>query len=149
MMLQESIEKFKTLAPLLLPELLGDAKCDDADIENDMAVLNYTLSGRFELEDVMDKFEDQMELTILYHFVPSILTDYGHQCCAYSDTQFGHMFKIHACTTASGMVENLAVTLYDSMDTMCTDLMEDLDRHEKRGKFLHKVPKESLLVEFC
>ena len=36
-----------------------------------------------------------------------------------------------------------------SLDAMCTDLMEDLDRHENRGKFVHKVPKEDLLVEFC
>ncbi len=148
-MLQESIEKFKMFAPLLLPELLGDAIADDAEVEEDIAVLNYTLSHKFDLEDVMDKLEDQMELTILYHFVPSNSTDFGHQCCAYSDTQFGHMYKIHASTAASGKVENITVTLYDSMDIMCTDLMEDLERHENRGRFVHKVPKEHLLVEFC
>ena len=97
----------------------------------------------------MDRFEDQMELTIFYHFIPSAQTDFGHQCCAYSDTQFGHMYKIHASTNASGMVDSLTVTLYDSLDAMCTDLMEDLDRHENRGRFIHKVPKEDLLVEFC
>ena len=88
-------------------------------------------------------------VSIADHFIPSAHTDFGHQCCAYSDTQFGHMFKIHASTSASGKVETLTVTVYDSLDAMCTDLMEDLDRHENRGKFVHKVPKEDLLVEFC
>jgi hypothetical protein len=148
-MIQESIENFKMLAPVLLPELFDKASIAETDIDDETATISYTLSHQFELEDVMDRFEDQMELTILYHFIPSLQTNFGHQCCAYSDTQFGHMYKIHASTNASGMVESLTVTLYDSLDAMCTDLMEDLDRHENHGKFIHKLPKEDLLVEFC
>ena len=148
-MIQEAIEQFKTFAPAILPELFDNASVAETDIEEETATISYTLSRQYELEDVMDRFEDQMELTIFYHFVPSAQTDFGHQCCAYSDTQFGHMYKIHASTNASGMVDSLTVTLYDSLDAMCTDLMEDLDRHENRGRFIHKVPKEDLLVEFC
>ena len=148
-MIQEEIEQFKMLAPAILPELFDSVSIAETDIEEESATISYALSHQYDLEDVMDKFEDQMELTILYHFVPSAHTDFGHQCCAYSDTQFGHMFKIHASTNASGKVETLTVTVYDSLDAMCTDLMEDLDRHENRGKFVHKVPKEDLLVEFC
>ena len=148
-MIQEAIEQFKTFAPAILPELFDNASVAETDIEEETATISYTLSRQYELEDVMDRFEDQMELTIFYHFIPSAQTDFGHQCCAYSDTQFGHMYKIHASTNASGMVDGLTVTLYDSLDAMCTDLMEDLDRHENRGRFIHKVPKEDLLVEFC
>ena len=148
-MIQEAIEQFMTFAPAILPELFDNASVAETDIEEETATISYTLSRQYELEDVMDRFEDQMELTIFYHFIPSAQTDFGHQCCAYSDTQFGHMYKIHASTNASGMVDSLTVTLYDSLDAMCTDLMEDLDRHENRGRFIHKVPKEDLLVEFC
>lgn len=149
MIMQESIENFKTFMPLLLPELFGAAKAGEADINDEVAVINFTLARPCELEDVMNMFDDQMELTILYHIVPSEHTDFGHQCCAYSDITFGHMFKIHACTSASGKVETLTVTLFTSMDVMCTDLMDDLDRHENRGNFKYKIPKENLLVEFC
>lgn len=148
-MIQDSIENFKSLAPVFLPELFDQAHIDDIDIDEETAKISYTLQNKTDLEDVMDMFEDQMELTILYHFIPSLFTDFGHQCCAYSDPQFGHMFKIHACTNGSGLVENLTVTLYDSLDSMCTDLIEDLELHENRGKFIHMVPKEDLLVEFC
>ena len=88
-MIQEEIEQFKMLAPAILPELFDSVSIAETDIDEESATISY-------LEDVMDKFEDQMELTILYHFIPSAHTDFGHQCCAYSDTQFGHMFKIHA-----------------------------------------------------
>ena len=140
-MIQEEIEQFKMLAPAILPELFDSVSIAETDIDEESATISYALSHQYDLEDVMDKFEDQMELTILYHFIPSAHTDFGHQCCAYSE--------IHASTNASGKVETLTVTVYDSLDAMCTDLMEDLDRHENRGKFVHKVPKEDLLVEFC
>lgn len=149
MMLQEAVETFKTLAPLLLPELFAKAKSGETDIDDEMAAISYVLEKPYDMEDVMNMFEDQMELTILYHFIPSQHTDFGHQCCAYSNANFGHMFKIHATTAPSGMVETLTVTVYGSMETMCTDLIEDLDRHEGRGMFRHKLPKEVILVEFC
>lgn len=148
-MLLDTIEKFKALAPLILPDLFANVKTQKTDVGDETATIVYVLSHSFDMEDVMDKFEDQMELTILYHFVPSLYTDFGHQCCAYSDTQFGHMFKIHAVTNGAGMVDCLTVTLYNSMDVMCTDLLDDLERHEGKGVFLHKMSKENLLVEFC
>ena len=93
-MIQEEIEQFKMLAPAILPELFDSVSIAETDIDEESATISYALSHQYDLEDVMDKFEDQMELTILYHFIPSAHTDFGHQCCAYSDTQFGHMFKM-------------------------------------------------------
>ena len=90
-MIQEEIEQFKMLAPAILPELFDSVSIAETDIDEESATISYTLSHQYDLEDVMDKFEDQMELTILYHFVPSSQTDFGHQCCAYSDTQFGQI----------------------------------------------------------
>lgn len=148
-MLQEAIELFRKQAPSILPELFGGAKASEAEIEEDMATISYQLPRKHGMEDVMDMLEDQMELTMLYHFIPSQHTDFGHQCCAYSNILFGSMFKIHATTDSDGEVDSLTVTLYSSMEAMCTDLLEDLGRHEGRGTFRHKQPKESILVEFC
>lgn len=149
MLLQESIENFQRIAPLILPDLLGEAKMGEADLLDEYAIVPYTLTKQFKLDDVMDMLEDQMELTILYHYIPSVHTCFGHQCCAYSDCQFGHMFKVHATTNVSGMIEALVVTVYTSMEVMCMDLLNDLELHEKSGKFLHKRDKSQILVEFC
>ena len=148
-MLQESVELFRKQAPSILPELFGGAKASDAEIEEDMATISYQLPRKYDMEDVLDMLDDQMELTILYHFIPSRDTEFGHQCCAYSNVLFGSMFKIHASTDADGEIDSLTVTLYSSMETMCTDLLEDVGRHEGRGTFRHKLPKETILVEFC
>lgn len=148
MLLQKEVEDFLRISPLILPELLGDAKIGKTDYDDEMAVIPVTLKAKFDLEEVMDFLEDQMELTILYHFVPSTHTTYGHQCCAYSDVRFGHMYKIHAVTNESGLVESLTVTVFSSLEVMATNLMGDIESHEKRGKFLHKRTKQQLLVEF-
>ena len=148
-MLQEAIELFRKQAPSILPELFGGAKANEAEFEEDMATISYQLPRKHDMEDVMDMLEDQMELTMLYHFIPSQHTDFGHQCCAYSNILFGSMFKIHGSTDADGEIDSLTVTLYSSMEAMCTDLLEDVGRHEGRGTFRHKLPKEAILVEFC
>ena len=109
-MLQQEVEKFKEIAPLILPELLGNAEMGENDLVGDTGLIPYTLSGEYELEEVMDMLEDQMELTILYHFMPSKQTDFGHQCCAYSDPTFGHMFKIHVVTNGAGKVNAMTWT---------------------------------------
>ena len=137
------------MAPILLPDLFTDAKIGEADMDDETATIPCQLLKSHDMEDVMNIFEDQMELTILYHFVPSLQTNFGHQCCAYSNVNFGDMYKIHASTNASGLVDTLTVTMYSSMETMCTDLLEDLDRHEGRGMFKYRIPKETILVEFC
>ena len=148
-MLQQEVERFKEIAPLILPELLGNAQMGENDLVGDTGLIPYTLNGEYDLEEVMDMLEDQMELTILYHFVPSTNTDFGHQCCAYSDPNFGHMFKIHVVTNGAGKVDGMTVTVFDSLEVMCTNLMEDIDGHAGRGRFLYKRTKQQLLAEFC
>ena len=130
-MLQQEVEKFKEIAPLILPELLGNAEMGENDLVGDTGLIPYTLSGE------------------LYHFMPSKQTDFGHQCCAYSDPTFGHMFKIHVVTNGAGKVNAMTVTVFDSLEVMCTNLMEDMDCHEGQGRFLYKRSKQQLLAEFC
>ena len=61
-----------------------------------------------------------------------------------------HMYKIHVTTNPSGLVDSLVATVYDSLEVMCSDLLDDLDRHEKqRGRFLDKRERADILVEFC
>ena len=148
--LQEAVDKFRVLAPMLLPELMMDSKFGEVDYMDESCVVQITLAREFDIEDVMDMFEDQMELTILYNYMPSVHTSFGHQCCAYSDSKFGHMYKIHVTTNPSGLVDSLVATVYDSLEVMCSDLLDDLDRHEKqRGRFLDRRERADILVEFC
>lgn len=76
-MTNTAIENFRSLAPLLLPELIDLNRLDAIDDYDDYALMTFTLAESMSIEDVMDSLEDQMELTILYHMVTSDVTDAG------------------------------------------------------------------------
>lgn len=149
MLLHESVELFQAIIPLLLPDLFDEANVSSVKIYEETAVMQYSFKNTFELEDVMNAFEDQMELNILYHFYLSESVSFGHQCCAYADERFGHMVKINVSTNVNGLVEGATITVYDSLEVMVTDLLDDLHRHQKFGHFAYRQAEEELLVEFC
>ena len=52
---------------------------------DDYVLLTFQLNTPFTIEEVMDMLEDEMEMIILYHHIPSHQTEFGHSCCAYSN----------------------------------------------------------------
>ena len=68
-MTPESILAFKTLAPLLLPELIDLNHLESIDDYDDYALLAFNLAKPTPIESILDQFEDQMELSVLYHVI--------------------------------------------------------------------------------
>ena len=64
----------------------------------------------------MDILEDDMELIMLYHHIPSQHTKFGQASCAYSNPSFGQMFKVNVMTDGNEMVNAVKVTIYDSLE---------------------------------
>ena len=123
-MLEQFCDDFLAVVPLQLPELLDKRKM------------------------VMDMLEDEMEMIILYHHIPSRHTEFGHSCCAYSNPSFGRMFKVNGSTDERGMVSQIKVTIYDSLEHMSADVCLDLSLHCKNGFFKYMKPKEEVLLDF-
>lgn len=71
-MTHETILSFKTLAPLLLPDLLDLNHLESIDDYDDYALLAFNLARPTHIEDILDALEDQMELSILYHAILGI-----------------------------------------------------------------------------
>lgn len=148
-MIHESVEKFQSIAPLLLPELIGSAKPGETEIYDEHAILPYILRREFSVDDVLDMFEDEMEMVVMYHSIASADTDYGQQICAYSNPDFGHMYKINSTTNGRGMIDQLVVTIYASMEFMGVEILRDYDMHEERYEFRYKKERNEIVAEFC
>ena len=71
-MLQEAIYKFKASGPMLLPDLIDNYWIGETKAYEDYAI-----------DKVLDMFEMNADLAILYHLEPTIETVFGHECCAY------------------------------------------------------------------
>ena len=96
----------------------------------------------------MDILEDDMELIMLYHHIPSQHTKFGHASCAYSNPSFGQMFKVNVMTDGNEMVNAVKVTIYDSLEEMCADVSLDMRLHSKSGLFRYKRNDSEVLMDF-
>lgn len=148
-MMQHFIDNFMALVPLQLPQLIDVTAMEEPEYYGDYALLRFPLKEPYELEEVMDMLEDDIELITLYHHIPSSSVDFGHSTCAYSNPAFGQMFKVNAQTDGSGKVSLVTVTVYDSLELMCGDICLDLKLHaERSGYFKYKKEKEDVLIDF-
>ncbi len=134
-MLRHFFNDFMTFVPLQLPQLLDVTTMEEAQFYGDYALLTFPLRDPYDLEEVMDLFEDDMELITLYHHIPTHADKFGHSTCAYSNPAFGQMFKMNCKTDADGKVNSILVTIYDSLEQMYGELCLDLDLHSKSGTF--------------
>ena len=134
--------------PLQLPQLLDVTTMEEPQFYGDYVLLTFPLRTPYELDEVMDMFEDDMELITLYHHIPMRTEKFGHSTCAYSNPAFGQMFKMNARVSDTGKVDRIDVTIYESLEFMCSDICLDLKLHEKTGHFKYRKTKEELLAEF-
>ena len=117
-MQKEQIDRFVTLASLQMPALVSQSLFQGAEVYEDYALLTFRLPKVYPIEELIDELEDQMELELLYHHVPSKDTPFGQRCCAYSNPRFGHMHKLNAQADDRMECDMLYVTLYDSLEVM-------------------------------
>lgn len=148
-MIHHFLENFMALVPLQLPQLIDATTMEGPEFYGDYALLRFPLKDPYELEEVLDMLEDDIELITLYHHIPSSSVDYGQSACAYSNPAFGQMFKVNVETGGNGRVNEILVTIYDSLEVMCGDVCLDLKLHSERGGyFKYKKNKEEVLIDF-
>lgn len=147
-MLRKFVEEFVSFVPLQLPQLLDATKMEEPQYFDDYALLEFPLPHALDLEEVMDMLEDDIQMILLYHHIPSRSTTFGHACCAYSNPAFGQMFKVNAKTDGSGLVKSVVVTVYESLEYMCSDLCLDLKLHSGFGYLKYQRKKEEVMVDF-
>ncbi len=147
-MLRHFYDDFMTFVPLQLPQLLDATTMEEPQFYGDYVLLTFSLHNPYDLDEVMDMFEDDMELITLYHHIPMRSEKFGHSTCAYSNPAFGQMFKMNAKTDTEGKVNSIIVTIYDSLEQMYGDLCLDLELHSKGGFLKYKKDKADVLMNF-
>lgn len=147
-MLHKFVEEFVSFVPLQLPQLLDVNKMEEAQYFDDYALLEFNLPNAYDLEEVMNMMEDDIGLILLYHHIPSRSTTFGQSCCAYGNPAFGQMFKMNAKTDGAGLVRSVTVTVYESLEYMCSDICLDLQLHGGSGYLKYHRKKEEVMIDF-
>lgn len=69
-MLRHFLNGFLSFVLLQLPQLLDVTTMEEPQFYGDYVLLTFPLRDTYEQEEVMDMFEDDMELITLYHHIP-------------------------------------------------------------------------------
>lgn len=147
-MIHETIDNFRTLAPLQLPGLCDPDRLDNISDYGDYAMLTYLLAEPLPMETVMDDFEDNMELRILYHVDTIGAGSRSEHCCAYASPSGGKMYKVNVQSDGTGLVSTLYVHIYESLEVMFESLKEDMDTHLKSCLIHYRITMSRLVADF-
>jgi hypothetical protein len=73
-----------------------------------------------------------MEMIKLYHVIPSEFTTIGEQCCLYSNPGTEFIYKLNGIADENGLCNTLYVTLYDSLERLGFDLLDEYNMQVKQ-----------------
>lgn len=145
-MKKHTIERFVSYANLQTDGLLRRDCFAGADIYDDYAVLEFRLPEPKHIDELLDIVEDQDDLVLLYHVTPSKATITGQQFCAYAMLNHDYTHKLNAVADDDGIITAIAVTLYDSLERMGFDLLDELERRTSKGSVIHYSRSEAELL---
>ena len=142
------IDRFRSLTPMQLPGLINPERLESIEDYGDYALLTYSLETPVPVGGMLNRMEDGMNLSVLYHVVKEEGRSPGHQCCAYSSPQSGQMYKFNAQTGPDGMVKTIYVHVFESLEVMLEYLKDDLERHKLTGRTITEMRYSTLIADF-
>lgn len=144
-MIHNEANKFVALASLMLPTIINKDRME-SEITDESAVLFFQLEEPFPIGYVMEQLDDDFDLRLLYHATKGKI----HHVCYFANPRDGNaMFKINIHTNLREYVENITVTIYESLDMWEDDLEVDVKAHQKDFDFVVQMQPQELLSIFC
>lgn len=146
-----TIERFLESAALKLPAIIKPRLENRAEREvyDDYALLSFTLPDPLSVEDFCNELGESFGTIELYRHIRSVDTDYGHSVCAFQEPGTGVMFQLCATTNSLGIITDVDVKVFFSMERMLVELRDTLNRASlQSGKFAYRISEEELLSYF-
>lgn len=127
--------KFESIAKLTMPEFFDTKNVVETELLDDWEKYAYRPENPLTLDRVMDILEEQNDVLLLYHFIPSKAILCARSCCGISNPQMERMIKITATTDDRGLCDTIHLTIYNSLEIMLGDIINERKRMLKRYNF--------------
>ena len=127
--------KFESIAKLTMPEFFDTENVTETEVLDDWEKYAYHLATPLTLNRVLDILEDQNDILILYHFIPSKAVLCARTCCGVSNPEMEHMIKISATTDDRGLCDTIHLTIFNSLEIMLGDVSCERKRMLERFNF--------------
>ncbi len=116
----------------LLPNLISHNRILDEEPLDNYYEMVFQTRKPYTMDEVLEMFEDDAHLHILYHHTISDSIHESESCCAFSHPNGEQMYKYNVSTSLGGMVTDITVSIYYSLEDLTTELENEL-RHRKEG----------------
>ena len=148
-MIQEKVDTFMALAPLMVPSLITTSNDEESEITEDYALLYFQFEERLPISIAVDTCAEGLELLQLYFGTSRAGAPTKH-CCLFSQPSYNkQMYKINFASDSLGFVKGLAVTLYESSELLEQALENDLLAHSSGFVFESAMTTGEVLSHFC
>ena len=147
-MFEARMQQFDILACLQMPRIFKTDHIITKEIYDDYALVEYKLENHISMDNLLELLDDQTEIILLYHNVPSKDVDFGQSCCAYSNPRYCHMLKFNSHTNGAGLCTSIYVTIYSSLEYMYIALQHEVQLIMTKGKCDYMRSGKGLLADF-
>lgn len=147
-MFKENTEKFIEWAQTTMSNLIGKTEPVIEEFD-DVTTMEYQLPRAMNVDDVMNIFEDDMDLTIIYCAKRSEENAPAHVSAVTKPVGM-YMFKFNCASDVNGNVTSVSVVIYDSVENMADEVLADIRNLEENDFiFEHKIADGMLTALFC
>lgn len=127
--------KFESIAKLTMPEFFDTENVTETEVLDDWEKYMYHLGRPLSLNEVLDILEEQNDILILYHFIPSKAVLCARTCCGVSNPDMEYMIKITATTDDNGLCDTIHLTIFNSLEIMLGEISYEKKRMKERFNF--------------
>lgn len=149
MMLSDFIESFKLYASTQAPKFLSTHEClKETVVQTDRAILQYIPCDRCTLKEAKNALLDNLEMMPIYTGLEQSVIDGGRTCCVCTRKTSELMVRVFVKTGIDNIVMSTWVTIYESIEQMVLDIVDDLNRHIRQHKCHVETPVTRIYAEF-
>ncbi len=148
---KETIKRFQATAPLKLPTIIKTGLEDTSrrEVYEDYASLVFKLPDSLSIEDILDDADESFGTILMYRHVRSWATSFGESFCVFQEPGTGEMFQICGSTNPRGLIDEVDVKIYSSLEVMMAHLHKELKRVEDLpGETLYTMSDYELMSLF-
>ncbi len=136
---------FLTQMDTELPDLCSRWNIIDEHDYLDYYFLKFKTKKPVHIDRVVEKFEDDAHLSILYHRVASSALVGWQAACAFYNSGREKMWKFLARADANGIVTEIEVKLFNSLDLFIPTLRVELDLQRATGELKVEMDEAELV----
>ncbi len=128
---------FLSQAEPLLPNLISHNRIIDEEPLDNYYEIVFQTKKPYTIDEVIDMFENDAHLHILYHHTINDSIQEMESCCAFSHPTGEQMYKYNVSTRLGGIVTEICVSIYYSLEHLTSELDGELQgRRNSGGRFL-------------